>query len=234
MSIRKSVISLLPPSVASGLRQVRRGARLATPSALLSRARVGAARRMRGVRVNVGCGSKIGEGYVGCDVRRLPGVEIVCRAWELSRHGFELEEVYSRHMMEHLTRHEVARTLDDWFKALRPGGLVHIVVPDVDFHCQQWLRADWSEAAWQDKWSDARHAFSSLYGWQRGAEHAIDKHNPAAALYWDVHKSGFCKGLMTMLLKRHGFEDIDCSTVDKWHLVAKARKPLHPATLALS
>ena len=126
--------------------------------------------------------------------------------------------------MEHLTGPEVEKTFEDWFLALRPGGLVHIIVPDMDFHCQQWLAADWSETAWRDQWSDARHAFAGLYGWQREASLAMLQKNPPASVYWDVHKSGFCKGLMTMLLQRYSYRDIECSTVDKWHLVTKARK----------
>jgi SAM-dependent methyltransferase len=44
------------------------------------------------------------------------------------------EVLYTSHMVEHMTRAEVARFLDEAKRALRPGGILRIAVPDVDYH----------------------------------------------------------------------------------------------------
>ena len=50
--------------------------------------------------------------------------------------GLDLEDgsvevVYTSHMLEHLDRREAARFLREAMRILRPGGLVRIVVPDI-------------------------------------------------------------------------------------------------------
>jgi predicted SAM-dependent methyltransferase len=70
-------------------------------------------------RIYVGCGEDRREVFLHCDIRPLPGVDIVCNAWELSQHTQGVDEIYSRHMLEHLTNNEVLATLSDWFHSLK-------------------------------------------------------------------------------------------------------------------
>ena len=85
--------------------------------------------KIRDAKVYVGCGSDRKEGYVGCDLRKLNSVEVVCKSWELSCHFEKVREIYCRHMLEHLTFKEVEATLNDWHKCLQVGGCIHLVVP---------------------------------------------------------------------------------------------------------
>ncbi len=185
---------------------------------------VGMARPPAGSKIYMGCGEDRREGYVGCDMRALPSVDIVCRAWELSRHVSNAGEIYSRHMLEHLTLAEVECTLLDWFEALDIGGKVHIVVPDMDFHVQQWIRATWTPETFREPKSDARYSFSGFNGWQRECDPRKPNYN---GTYWDVHKSAFNKQNMTFLLKMAGFAGISVETEEQVHLVAKAMKILN-------
>ena len=170
-------------------------------------------------KLNVGCGRKPKEGYFGCDIRPLDTVDVVCRAWEVPEHCADLEEIYSRHMLEHLTLCEADYTLHQWFRALAVGGRVHIIVPYLPFHIDQFCRAVWSEEELANRQSDARASLGSIFGWQDGCD-------PTAAgykgNYWDVHKLGFNKRLMTFMLSRAGFEDIELTVEDRCHLVARA------------
>jgi radical SAM superfamily enzyme YgiQ (UPF0313 family)/predicted SAM-dependent methyltransferase len=175
------------------------------------------------LKIYMGCGEETREGYIGCDKRRLPNVSIVCNAWELSRHCTGVGEIYSRHMLEHLTLIQVKATLCDWMKALAVGGKVNIIVPNMDFHIEQWRRAVWDEASWEQKWSDARHAFAGFWGWQRETG-PDDQDINDGSLCWDVHKSGYNKKSLSFLLKRSGFSNIKCEVVDDVHVVAHAVK----------
>ena len=173
-------------------------------------------------KVYLGCGNDRKQGYLHSDVRELDGIDFVWQAWELSMHEKAFDEIYSRHMFEHLTAMEGEVALKDWFNALLPGGLLHIIVPNMDYHCQQWLNAEWNDTTIKEKWSDARHAFASIFGWQRECNPSQNDYNQS---YWDVHKSGYNKRRMSYVLKRNGYVDIDIYVDDDIHLVAKAKKP---------
>lgn len=173
--------------------------------------------KISGMSIDVGCGEACSESFVGCDIRPLLGVRVVCSAWEVSQHFEAAPLIYSRHMLEHLTYHEAMMTLYDWYKALIPGGRLHIIVPDMDFHCLQWIGSAWTDADWSEPTSNASHSAHSFYGWQRETE---------TGELWDVHKSGFGKGLLALFLRRAGFVDIDCRTDGGYHLNGTAKKPL--------
>lgn len=181
-------------------------------------------RRLRkipaGAKLYVGSGNDRREGFLGCDLRPLGNVDLMCKAWNVSRYCSDLEEIYSRHMLEHLTFDEVNATLNDWFEALALGGRLHLVVPNFDFHIEQWRRAEWSEEALRDKDSEARCSFAGLFGWQRDCKPG----SAYAQTYWDVHKSGYNEKLITFLLERTGFDDVEVTVENDLHLVARALK----------
>lgn len=185
-----------------------------------------------GGRLYVGCGEDNREGYTGCDSRELPNVKIVCKAWEVSRYCSDLGEIYSRHMLEHLTWSECEETLRDWLRALKLGGKLQIVVPNIDFHIEQWQRANWNEESWSQQFSDARHAFAGFWGWQR--EVMTEDCRTNNDRYWDVHKSGYNEESISFLLKRAGFGQINCKILDKAHLVAEAVKTMDTAERQIS
>lgn len=176
---------------------------------------------VRGQNVYVGCGDKTREGYLGCDIRPLDNVSIVCPAWDLSQHCQDLNRIYSRHMVEHLTFAEAKKTLTDWHAALAVGGEVEIEVPNMRFHIEQWLQADWTEEAFQDKKSDARWGFAGFYGWQRECDPDEESYNQS---YWDVHKSGYDEKLLKFMLESAGFVDVETRVENEWNLIGTGSK----------
>lgn len=173
--------------------------------------------------IYMGCGPDIREGFMHSDIRDMPHVDIVCTAWELSKHIKDVNHIYSRHMLEHLTNFEADRTLRDWLKSLKTHGTIKIIVPDMNFHAKQWLEAEWDEDSLKNKMSNAQHSFAGFWGWQEECDPWSEDYNPS---YWSVHKSGYNKKRMEFLLKRIGYTDINIETKNKWHLVATASKPL--------
>ena len=172
-------------------------------------------------KIYMGCGDDYKDGYVGCDIRKTKTAKIICKAWELSKHCKNVSEIYSRHMVEHLTYAEFDATLKDWYKTLKVGGKLHIICPDLDFHIEQFKNAIFDEENFNNKWSNFSHGVAGLYGWQRECD--IDNKDTKTK-YWDVHKSGYNKKIMYFYLNRNRFVDIDIKVVDKWHLVAVGYK----------
>lgn len=158
-----------------------------------------------GAKLYVGCGEDQRPGYLGCDLRPLEHVALVCRAWEISKYCTDLGEIYTRHMLEHLSWDEVQATLRDWHSALHPHGTLRIEVPNIRFAIDQWLRATWSQDALENRFSDARWGFAGLFGWQRECDPASPDYRPT---YWDAHKSGYDEHVLRFLLERAGFEKI--------------------------
>lgn len=180
---------------------------------------------MQTKKLYVGCGQDRVQGYIHIDKRPLPGVDYARDAWDIFPDIKEVDEIYSRHMLEHLTSMEADFTLRNWFKALKTGGRVHIIVPNMDYHCEQWLKAEWNEETLHDKWSDARHGFAGFYGWQKQCDPTKADYELS---YWDVHKSGYNERRIRFLLERIGYDRVETSIVDKIHLVAIAYKSMDP------
>lgn len=191
-----------------------------------------------GSKLYVGCGDQKLDGYVGCDLRALPNVHLACRAWDISRYCQKLSEIYSRHMVEHLTYEEAKLTLKDWHMALADDGIVRIEVPNIDFAIAQWSRAVWTRGSLEQRYSDARWGFAGFFGWQRECNPEQPDYNQS---YWDVHKSGYNAEAMQFFLEDAGFCDVSitfegftekqlrrrnlaANASDNCHLIAVARK----------
>lgn len=179
--------------------------------------------------VYVGCGDDYKPGYVGCDIRKSKNVKYVCKAWEISKKVCNLDNIYSRHMCEHLTFDEFRYTLKDWYNSLAPAGVIHIIVPNLDFHIKQFMDAKKDNASINNPKSDINWALAGLWGWQR--ESYIK--NTKATKYWDVHKSGYNEKLMRLFLEEAGFFHITFEIIDDIHLSVMARKPV-PHDFALN
>ena len=80
------------------------------------------------VRLNLGCGRDIRDGYLNIDAARLPGVSLVA---DLNRSlpfkDASIDEILMDSVLEHLD--DVSRALGEVFRVLRRGGTVLIVVP---------------------------------------------------------------------------------------------------------
>jgi hypothetical protein len=121
------------------------------------------------LRLDVGCGARVREGHVGVDVRPLPGVGIVCNAWEIDERvpHKTVHSIYCRHFFEHLTFAQGVRTLLAFHRVLRPQGSLHIIVPDIRYHMGQFLRATpRSPSAANPRWTGRQHALAGFWGWQ--------------------------------------------------------------------
>ena len=175
-------------------------------------------KKIKNSKIYVGCGSDSIEGYVGCDIRRLPTVDIVCKAWELDRFAINAKEIYSRHMVEHLTLAEMMKTVEVWYKCLDQNGKIVMLTPDMDFHVQQYLKAQWTDEEWEDPRGNACHSFAGFWGFQRDTESFLSR--TTSNIYWDVHKSGYNKDSMAFFLRKILPKNakVDIKVIDEMHL----------------
>ncbi len=90
-----------------------------------------AAARVGKLRLNLGCGHILLDGYLNIDRRALPGVDVVAEVDELPFESDEVDEIFSSHLLEHFPQEQLRRELLPYFyKLLKPGGVFQAVVPD--------------------------------------------------------------------------------------------------------
>ena len=172
-------------------------------------------------KIYVGCGDHFKDDYIGCDIRQTKAAAVVCNAWDISHHFENAKEIYSRHMLEHLTFGEMRLCLSDWHKTLIRRGQINIIVPNIDFHIKRWLQAEWNDEAMNERTSAARWSSASFWGWQTECDPASDDYNNT---YWDVHKSGYNFKSLTYFLKKAGFRNIRCEDSEYRQLDVFANK----------
>lgn len=140
------------------------------------------------MKIEFGCGdSPTKENFLTCDIRNLPGITFVCECWDIDKHVSEnsVEEIFSRHFFEHLTFKQGSHLLDVWYKILKPGGKIGMIIPNMDYHAKQWLNGN-----------DYNRAKKSIFGHQRGS--MFDT--------WDIHKSGYNKDTLKELIEGKNFK----------------------------
>jgi len=170
------------------------------------------------MKLEIGCGKKPRAGYKTCDIRDLPQVDYVCAADALPFEENTVDEVYSRHVVEHFTLKELLKVFEEWNRVLKVGGEIYIICPNLLWHLQQILNG--SHASFYNKESgsnDRFWGFGSLFGWQQDQ--------------YDVHKFGYYFELLRDILEEFGFDQIEDLTDSgrglenaPWHLEIRAKK----------
>lgn len=94
------------------------------------------------LRVNIGCGSVFHPDWVNLDI--VP-VHPSVRRWDargpLPFEAGTVDAVYSSHVLEHLTPDDARLLLRDIKRVLKPGGVVRLVLPDLEEQARTYLAA---------------------------------------------------------------------------------------------
>jgi predicted SAM-dependent methyltransferase len=147
------------------------------------------------MKLNLGCGPDVRKGFTNCDIRDLPGVDVVVDVADL--HGFEaVDYIMALDVLEHMPQVEAEKALVKWVSLLELGGTIEIQCPDV-VHA--------AKIAYSDEW-----LIQLLYGGQDYPE--------------NFHKSGFTLATMKKLLKGLGLEVIFEDQTKSGNLHVKAVK----------
>lgn len=88
------------------------------------------------LKLNVGCGGKRIDGYIGIDAVERPGADYVAPAHELPFDDGQAEEVMAIHLVEHLLPWEVPIALTEWHRVLKDGGKLVLEMPDLIKCCR--------------------------------------------------------------------------------------------------
>ena len=83
------------------------------------------------VRLNLGCGSDIRDGFVNIDRRKIDGVDLITDVSNLPYHDESVREIVAHDIIEHFPRGETEKVLTEWTRVLKQNGILKIQCPNV-------------------------------------------------------------------------------------------------------
>jgi predicted SAM-dependent methyltransferase len=82
--------------------------------------------------LNLGSGDKRLKNYVNIDSRKECNPDVVCDIRKLPYEDNSVDRILASDILEHIGRLEVEKTLREWYRVLKPGGILIIKTPNVD------------------------------------------------------------------------------------------------------
>ena len=138
------------------------------------------------IKLNLGVGGNKKEGFLGVDANEGPNTDIICDLIELSNQipKESINEIYSRHVIEHFPRKKIPEIIKSWIKLLKKSGKITLNFPDLDRYVDYYVEH-------RDKIPVEEFA-RWLYGNQKDQ--------------YDIHKAGFNGEYISNILKNSGME----------------------------
>ena len=163
--------------------------------------------------LHAGCGNEsLPDWLEGCEETRLDispehSPDFVASITDLGDIG-EYDAVYCCHCLEHVHGYEVARTLAEFHRVLRPGGCALIIVPDLE---------------------DARPTGEVLHISPAGPITGMDlfygKQDLVERMPHMAHHTGFTAATLASALGNAGFDPVAVSRLNHFNLFGAAVKP---------
>jgi SAM-dependent methyltransferase len=179
--------------------------------------------------LNVGCGPRRARPphprFQGPEWREIrldvdPAVEpdIVCSITDMRPiSDGSVDAIWSSHNLEHLHAHEVPAALREFARALRPGGLLMLTLPDLQ-SAAALIAADRLEAPAYVSPSGPISPLDIIFGHATSIE--------AGRLFMS-HKTGFTARSLHRLVTAAGFSDVSVERGEGFELWASAVRPPH-------
>lgn len=151
-------------------------------------------------KLEIGAGENPTPGYHHLDIRQLDHIETVCDARELPFADESWDEIKAWHILEHIPYRDTLKTLREWYRVLKKGGILDLKVPDTNQIILKWVRHEWD---WE----------KVVYHLAGGQEYEDN-----------THKAFFIPAYLRLLLFQAGFTIISESndrTEIEIHLIAR-------------
>jgi predicted SAM-dependent methyltransferase len=154
---------------------------------------------------------------VRLDIDPAVAPDIVCSVTDMSPvPDGSIDAIWCSHSLEHLYRHDVPAALGEFFRVLRPGGLLFLTSPDLQ-RVAALVAEDRLETEAYLSPSGPITPLDMIFG------HTASLTRGALAM---AHKSGFTGTTLRKLLDEAGFERIEVRQGEAFDLWATGYRPL--------
>lgn len=143
------------------------------------------------MKLHLGCGQRYFEGYVNIDyplsehsVQQTSVADQFANLFELKYPAGTIDEVRLHHVFEHFSRAQACAMLAAWNSWLKPGGTVHIEVPDFEITAKAVLKL-----------------FASNKVQSVGLRHIFGSQEA----HWAVHYEGYTAKRLKKFLEHFGY-----------------------------
>ncbi|MEO3385268.1 methyltransferase domain-containing protein [Mesorhizobium sp. CAU 1741] len=161
-----------------------------------------------GIRLNLGCGFDVREGWINVDMHDHHGPDLVCDVtWLKPIESNSADYVLAQDVLEHIHRVKCATALLEWNRVLKIGGQLDVRVPDVVAIVA--LMRDEQFASEQGH----QHLLQCMFGTQ--------------SYEGDYHLNGFTELSLKHALHDAGFEIAHFGHRDEWLFDVVATKMRH-------
>lgn len=90
------------------------------------------------VKLNLGCGNDILEGYINCDLYN-PKAQRKCNVELLPFPDEFADEIFASHIIEHFDYYKAKEVIREWKRVLKPGGKMVVETPDFLESCKKFI-----------------------------------------------------------------------------------------------
>lgn len=151
------------------------------------------------MKINIGCGNDIRQGFVNCDFRELHGVDkVIDISKPLPFDNDSAEYILANDILEHFSFRDTEKLLMDWKRVLSPTGYLEIQVPNIEAHIKNYYN-DIKDQRYKNGYDDAMEFFRAcIFGGQDYSG--------------NFHKTCFTPNTIRLMLEKLGFKIHDLIT----------------------
>ncbi len=98
----------------------------------------------KAIKLNLGCGDRFNRGVSWLNTDFMASPPFVYKTDLRKKLPFKnarFEFIYSSHVLDHFEPLTAELIIEEIYRCLRPGGILRIVVPDLEFNCRHYLKS---------------------------------------------------------------------------------------------
>jgi predicted SAM-dependent methyltransferase len=154
------------------------------------------------IKLNLGCGTKIIEGFKNIDIRDNPGVDIILDLKKpLPFHNDSVDFILAEDVLEHFSFKLTDVIFSDWVRVLKPDCKIKLILPDIDKHIDFYINQKHERRKGKNKIVDIYRLRHLLFGGQD--------------YEYSYHYTTFNKQAIVELFSKHGVKIIEYIDLQK-------------------
>jgi predicted SAM-dependent methyltransferase len=100
------------------------------------------------IKLHVGCGENYFDGWINVDIDSSKADIFHDLAKPLWFYDNTVDFIYSEHFIEHIGIKHAQNMFKEFYRVLKPGGILRIATPDLDYLVKKYVSASWKDQDW--------------------------------------------------------------------------------------